>query len=125
MNSIDIRGGLSSITITLEQAGAVASTYTLSPNVTRAEAVDASVVMHEKPPAAADESVHAHHHNGVTCTADHSAEEKKECTKKECTKDHGHGHGDKKEQHGHGHKEHGHGHKEHDGLVISNSDWSS
>ena len=63
MNSIDIRGGLSSITITLEQAGAVASTYTLSPNVTRAEAVDASVVMHEKPPAAADESVHAHHHN--------------------------------------------------------------
>ena len=115
MNCVDIRGGVASIAITLELDGAVAATYTLRPNVTAAQAADARVVMHEKPPVEADDAApHAHTHNGVACTADHSKDES-----------HGHGHGEKKEHsHGHGHshdggktectadhsKEEGHGH---------------
>ena len=132
MNCVDIRGGVASIAITLELDGAVAATYTLRPNVTAAQAADARVVMHEKPPVEADDAApHAHTHNGVACTADHSKDEshghghgeKKEHShghghshdggKTECTADHskeeghGHGHGEKKKEHSHGH---GHSH---------------
>ena len=64
MNCVDIRGGVASIAITLELDGAVAATYTLRPNVTAAQAADARVVMHEKPPVEADDAApHAHTHN--------------------------------------------------------------
>jgi hypothetical protein len=62
MSCVDIRG-TTSIAITLEEGGAVVSTYTLVPKMLATGAANAEVIMHEKPAVAAA-PVHGHSHDG-------------------------------------------------------------
>ena len=106
------------VKVTLHESddGESKATYEIQVDVSEEEAKDGEVVMKEKE-VPEDKKVHAHSHDGVQCTKDHS-KDGKEHGHGQGHKEHGHLHDgvpcdkdhSKDEEHGHGHSYHSHGH---------------
>ena len=94
MSVVELSTAKNAVKVTLHESdnGESKATYEIQVDVSEEEAQGGEVVMKEKD-VPEDQKVHAHSHDGVPCTKDHSKD----------GEEHGHGHG-------HGHKEHGHSH---------------
>ncbi len=94
MSVVELSTAKNAVKVTLHESdnGESKATYEIQVDVSEEEAKGGEVVMKEKD-VPEDQKVHAHSHDGVPCTKDHSKD----------GEEHGHGHG-------HGHKEHGHSH---------------
>ena len=94
MSVVELSTAKNAVKVTLHESdnGESKATYEIQVDVSEEEAQGGEVVMKEKD-VPEDQKVHAHSHDGVPCTKDHSKD----------GEEHGHGHD-------HGHKEHGHSH---------------
>ena len=94
MSVVELSTAKNAVKVTLHESdnGESKATYEIHVDVSEEEAQGREVVMKEKD-VPEDQKVHAHSHDGVPCTKDHSKD----------GEEHGHGHD-------HGHKEHGHSH---------------
>ena len=125
MSVVELSTAKNAVKVTLHESdnGESKATYEIQVDVSEEEAQGGEVVMKEKD-VPEDQKVHAHSHDGVPCTKDHSKDgEEHGHGQGQGHKEHGHSHDgvpcdkdhskeccEEKHDHGHSHHSHGHGH---------------